>query len=89
MMTENFKMKLIYSNQIQNFVDNPFYLYDENDISDDAIKNIQCYLRKRGVAVPKISNAESRTKDVIKMMYLAWASLESLDLMCALLGEEE
>jgi hypothetical protein len=85
-MIDNIFVRVAASNQVNDFVRDIFCLYT-SEIPEDSVKNIKTYLKKSGICIPK-SDDEDRG-DVIKMMYLAWASLECLDLMCELNGEEE
>lgn len=85
-MIENAFSRVAAANQVQEFVDDIFCLY-KGEITEDAVENLKIYLKKSNVHIPKPDDEKQRD-EITKMMYLAWASMECLDLMCELNGEE-
>jgi len=85
-MIEDVIVRIAASCQVDGFIDDIFCLYEEN-VTNEDVNNLKSYLKRRGISIPK-SKDSKESLDVIKMMYLAWASLECLELMCELNGEE-
>jgi hypothetical protein len=86
-MTENPLVRLACAQTVQNFIDDSDYLWKDG-CTDEETRNLQKYLRERGVNYPKIPSDE-RGEDVKKVMYRVWVSIECLNLMCELLGEDK
>lgn len=85
-MIENAFVRVAAANQVQEFTEDIFCLY-KGEITEDAIASLKSYLKKSGVRIPKPDDEKQRD-EITKMMYVAWASMECLDLMCGLNGEE-
>jgi len=79
-------VRIAVATTIQNFVDDPWYLWKEG-CTDEDVKNLKAYLKNKGVRIPKLPN-DNRAEDIKKVLYLAWASLDCLDCMVGLQGEE-
>ena len=77
-------VRIAVAQNVQNFVDDPYYLWDD-PLTSTEIKNLTKYLNEHKINIPNIPS-DVRGEDVKKIMYLVWASLECLDCMCGLLG---
>jgi hypothetical protein len=86
-MIEKPIVRIAVAQTVQNFVDDPWFLWKDG-CTDEEAKNLKRYLKNKGIKTPKIPIDESRAEDVKKSLYLAWAALECLDCMVGLLGEE-
>jgi len=84
---ENPIARLVMAKTVQNFVDNPYYLWKEG-CSDTELENLKKYLRAKEIPVPIIP-ADDRAEDTKRAIYLIWAALECNNCICALMGCEE
>ena len=80
-------MRMVIAQTVQNFINDPDYLYTKNEAKDEDIKRLQDYLRSKKIRVPKLPDDERRD-DVILLMYRVWASIEACDCAVELLGEQ-
>jgi hypothetical protein len=78
-------VRIVTEQQIQNMIDDTD-LYFNSEPTQEELDNLLEYLKNKGIKTPKMPEGERRT-DVIKIMYRSWHNLETLGLMCGLLGE--
>lgn len=83
MKNDTFK-RLAYSKQVQDFVDNPDFLW-KGRITYEELNNLQNYLTEHGIPTPRIPD-NKHGEDIKKVMYRVWAGMECLNLMCELCG---
>lgn len=80
-------VRLVTAQTVQNFVDNPFYLWNEGCTDEELDKLIQ-YLKLKDIPVPNIPE-DDRKESVKRAIYLIWASLECNNGICTLMGCQE
>ena len=79
-------VRLQLAQTVQNFMDNPYFLW-KKDPTDDELEKLKDYLRVKGIPVPLIPE-DDRKDDVKKAIYLLWAAFECNNCICALTGCE-
>lgn len=85
-MCEDTLVRLAVAQYVQNFVDDPNCMLKDT-VTPDAVVRLKKYLRERNIPYPVIPS-DRRGEDVVTVMYRVWASIECLDCMCRLNGED-
>ena len=76
--------RIAIAQTIQNFVDNPYYLWIDG-CTDEELSNLIEYMEAHDIPVPNIPN-DGRKESTKKAIYLVWAALECNNCICALMG---
>lgn len=72
--------------KIQDFLDNPDFLWEE---LTEPGENLLTYLEETGAPIPELPEDPERRRDVVKLMYRYWMSREALHMAKELLGSNK
>jgi hypothetical protein len=81
-------LRVVTGVQINNMVKDIDMFYNEN-ATEAEVKNLETFLKEKGINVPDYTVNKQLSADIKKTMYRAWHIMQTLDMMCKLIGDQK